>query len=218
MIAIGYTRRSKKSEANTVSLETQRSQIDDYCRRQGLDLQYVVTDDGVSGTKRKRFEAIQIAVDTYKPAALVVYHLDRLARDSAGLMDYLTALTKRGIALHEVAGGGAVDNKRAIGRMVTGIRGVTDQFYAEMIGEKTADALALLRAGKLRYSNIAPLGYLYIDGKMIADAEEQHALEVLKRCRAAGLGARRALYVLEAGGYRGRKSLNVIHKALKRDD
>jgi hypothetical protein len=70
-------------------------------------------------------------------------------------------------------------------------------------------------AGK-RYTNIPPLGYQYVDGEMIENPEEQRAIETLRRCAAAGLGARRALKVLEAGNYAGRQSLKVIHATLKR--
>ena len=217
MIAIGYTRRSKKSEAETLSLKTQREHIADYCTRKGFDLVHVVEDDGVSGTKRARFAGLDAAVKKFHAGCVVYYNQDRMARD-VGVGDYFKTLARRGVEVHETSGGGKVDIKSADGRMVVNIRASVDAAYAEKIGEKTADALKILRDDKARYSNIPPLGYLYLDGQMIADAEEQHALEVLKKCRAAGLGARRALRVLEAGGYTGRKSLNVIHKALKRED
>lgn len=227
MIAIGYARRSAKSETQTISLETQTEHIRAYCARVGLDLKTCVTHDGVSGRKRKRFSEIETAVQEHKPRAVVFYHQDRLARDSAGLADYLGSLVKRGIEIHEAGGAGRVDYTGAIGRMSTNIRAVTDQFYAEMIGEKTRDALSSLKAIGRRYSNKPPLGWknkqVGFDSKrnkpifdLIEDEEEQRGIETLKRCLDAGLGARRALIVLQAGKYSGRQSLKVIHSTLKR--
>lgn len=216
MIAIGYARRSAKSEAQTISLETQTEHIRAYCLRVGLDLKTCVTHDGISGRKRRRFDEIEAAVKEWKPQAVVFYHQDRLARDSAGLADYLGGLVKRGIEIHEAGGAGRVDYTGAIGRMSTNIRAVTDQFYAEMIGEKTRDALKSKRTAGKRYSNIPPLGWRYVEGSMIEDDEEQRGIETLKHCLTAGLGARRALIVLKAGKYSGRQSLKVIHSTLQR--
>jgi DNA invertase Pin-like site-specific DNA recombinase len=216
MIAIGYARISKKGDEKSVSIELQKQQIADYCKRQGFDLSAFVTHDGVSGTKRKRFASLDEAVKKFSPSHVVVYHLDRLARDSAGLGDYLRSLTKRGIALHETAGLGKIDNKQAVGRLVTGIRGVTDQYFAELTGEKTAAALKLKRDQGLQYTNIPPLGWRYLDGRMLEDPEEQRALLILRECSKVGLGARRALSVLKARQYTGRQSLKCVWSALER--
>jgi DNA invertase Pin-like site-specific DNA recombinase len=216
MIAIGYTRRSKKGDETTVSLETQKEQIGHYCDRLGFDLKHVLTDDGVSGRKRARFARLDEAVKRWAPNYVVVYQLDRMARDAAGLADYLQSLTARGIELHEAAGVGPIDTKKAINRMMTGIRGVTDQFYAELIGEKTADALAHLKSRGLQYTRVPPLGYRYDEGRLIEDPEEQRGLFILLQCAKAGLGARRALAVLQDQKYTGRQSLKAIFNALKR--
>jgi DNA invertase Pin-like site-specific DNA recombinase len=214
MIAIAYARRSAKSEEKTVSLETQIEHIRGYCERQGFDLRHVVEHDGVSGTKRSRFASLDKALKEFNASCVVYYYQDRMARD-VGILDYFKSLNKRGIQVHEVAGTGKVETGSAIGRMVVGFRAVADAAYAEIIGEKTRDALAKKRGAGKRYTNIPPLGYEYIDGAMVENPEEQRALETLRRCAAAGLGARRALKVLEAGGYNGRASLKAIHRAIR---
>ncbi len=216
MIAVGYARRSKKTDENTVSIVVQREQIAQYCKRQNFDLRRVLVDDGVSGRKRERFDRLDEALKEFEPCSLVVYHLDRLARDHAGLGDFLRTLEPRGITLHEAAGGGKLDTKRAISRMINGIRGVTDQYYAEMIGERTAEALESLKQEGKRYSNIPPFGYRFYKGYLVADQEEQRGLIILRECLRAGLGARRALRVLQARQFTGRQSLGVVYGALKR--
>lgn len=215
MIALGYTRRSKRSEEKTVSLQAQREHIERYCLAQGFDLAHVVEQDGMSGTKRARFATLDEAVKEFKASCVVVYNLDRLARDQAGLLDYLQTLRRRGIEIHET-GAGRVDNVTALGRMVVGLRGGFDQYFAEIVGEKTADALRLKRQAGIRYTRIPPLGWRYELGRMIEEPEEQRALNILANCRRSGLGARRALTALQAEGYRGRQSLRAIHNALQK--
>lgn len=224
MIALGYARISKKGDEKSVSIDVQRDEIVHYCDRQGFDLAHMVTHDGISGTKRTRFAFLDTAVKQYQPAAVVYYMQDRIARD-VGLMDYLRTLVKRGIDVHE-ATAGKVDLKTANGRMVVNIRSAVDAAYAEVIGEKTAKAMAHLRDNARRYSNVAPLGYTfqydYTDSsgrkkfKLIEDPEEQRGLVILRECAQAGLGARRALSVLKTRQYAGRSSVKCVWNALRR--
>lgn|SRR5574341_92020 len=216
MIAIGYARISKKGDEKSVSIEVQKAQIGQYCDRQGFDLAHFVVHDGISGTKRARFACLDEAVKEFRPSCVVVYHLDRLARDAAGLADYLRALTKRGIQVHEVAGLGKINTSDATGRLVTGIRGVTDQYFAELTGEKTRTALRHKKDKGEQYTAIPPLGWRYVDGLMIEDPEEQRGLLILRECFKVGLGARRAMAVLHARRYQGRQSLKCVWSALER--
>lgn len=214
MIAIGYARISKKGDEKSVSIDVQRQQIGQYCDRQGFNLAHFVVHDGVSGTKRHRFAVLDEAVKEFRPSCVVYYAQDRIARD-VGLMDYLKTLTKRGIDVHE-ASAGKVDLKSADGRMLVNIRSAVDAAYAEKIGERTTASLRRKREQGERYSNIAPLGFRYEDGRMIPDAEEQRGLLILRECAAVGLGARRALSVLHARRYTGRQSLKCVWSALER--
>jgi hypothetical protein len=83
-IALGYVRRSKESGARTVSLDDQRGRIEVYCQERGWRLTEVLADDGVSGGRRERLERLAERVTATHARAIVVYHLDRFARDLAG--------------------------------------------------------------------------------------------------------------------------------------
>ncbi len=215
MIAIGYARISKKGDLNSVSINLQKNQIAYYCKRLGFDLAHIIEHDGVSGRKRKRFAIVDDAIKQYRATVVVYYVQDRMARDVA-LGDWFKTLVKRGIEVHEAAGVGKLDIKTANGRMIVNIRASVDAAYAELTGEKTAKALAHLRNNARRYTNIPPLGYVYIDGRMVEHAEEQRGLVIIRECAKVGLGARRALAVLQARNYTGRQSLKAVHTALKR--
>ena len=223
--ALGYIRRSKKSDDRTVSLEAQRGHILEYCKRQGFDLRHVVEHDGVSGTKRARFAALEAAVAQIRPNLIVVYQLDRLARDVAGLLDYLRSLARRGIRVMETSGN-EIKLTEPGDFLSTGVQGLFAEFFPILVSRKTRDALGALRSRGRRYSNLTPFGYRHVqDGvdcegnpicALLEDPNEQTALRIIERCKINGLGARRALGVLRAEGYTGRASLAVIHKTLKR--
>lgn len=214
MIAIGYARISIKGDEKSVSIDVQRQQIGHYCGRQGFDLVHFVVHDGISGTKRARFEALDEAVRKFRPSCVVYYAQDRMARD-VGLMDYLLTLKKRRIEVHE-ATSGKVDLISADGRMMVNIKSAVDAAYAEKIGERTTASLKRKKENGQRYTNIPPLGWRYVDGRMVEDPEEQRGLLILRECSKVGLGARRALSVLHARRYTGRQSLKAVWNALER--
>jgi len=157
MTALGYVRRSKESGARTVSLEDQRARIADYCHGQGWALVEVLADDGVSGGRRERLERLAERVKATGARTIVVYHLDRFARDLAGTLDYVRGFSRRGVELH-VVGRGRVEADTASGFIVTAVEGLAAEHYRRVISEKTRDALARLRANGRRVSRWAPYG------------------------------------------------------------
>src|SRR5712692_4543491 len=173
MIALGYVRRSKESAARTVSLEDQRARIQTYCHERGWRLTEVLADDGVSGGRRERLERLADRVKATGARAIVVYHLDRFARDLAATLDYLRHFARRGVELH-VVGRGRVEADTATGFIVTAVEGLAAEHYRRVISEKTRDTLARLRAKGRRVSRFAPYGFrLTPGGRLVADQKEQ---------------------------------------------
>lgn len=173
MTALGYVRKSKKSEARSVSLAEQEAQIRAYCHAHEWALVAVLTDDGVSGGRRDRLQRVQAAVRQHRAGVVVVYHADRFARDLAGLLDTLRAWAKRGVALH-VVGRGVIEVTTASGYLVNGVEGLMAEHYRLLIGEKTRDALARLKAQGRRYSGERPYGWG--DPAEAAQLERVHAV------------------------------------------
>ena len=216
MIALGYVRRSKESGERTVSLEDQRVRIADYCRAQGWRVAEVVADDGVSGGRRERLERLAERVRATGARAIVVYHLDRFARDLAGTLDYLRRFSRRGVELH-VVGRGRVEADTASGFIVTAVEGLAAEHYRRVISEKTRDALARLRAKGRRFSRWAPYGHRFgPGGRLLAVPREQAALREIVRLRATGLSLRAISRALAARGTRARNGRPFAARTLSR--
>src|SRR5262245_17960026 len=190
--ALGYVRRSKKSGARTISLEDQRARIADYCRAQGWGLVETLADDGVSGGRRERLDRLTERVKATGARAIVVYHLDRFARDLAGTLDYVRGFARRGVELH-VVGRGRIEADTASGFIVTAVEGLAAEHYRRVISEKTRDALARLRTSGRRCSPVLPYGYrLAADGRRLeTDPDEQATIALARR-----LAPRRSLRAL----------------------
>src|SRR5215470_13925552 len=208
IIAIGYVRRSKESTAKTVSLEDQRVQVEAYAAQRGWQMAEILTDDGVSGGRRERLERLDARIREVGARAVVVFHLDRLARDAAALLDWLERAGRRGIELH-VVGRGRVEAQSASGYLMAGIEGVLAAHYRKVISEKTRSALALVRA-RGTWLGGAPLGFTRQSGRLVPDAEGQRAVDAVLELRKQGLSER-------AIGLQLDMPKSTVHKVLARD-
>jgi DNA invertase Pin-like site-specific DNA recombinase len=173
-----------------VSLEDQLARIEEYASAQGWRLVDVLTDDGVSGGRRVRLERLADRVKATGARFVVVYHLDRFARDVAGLLDSLRAFARRGVELH-VVGRGRIETESASGFLITGVEGLMAEHYRRLIGEKTRDALARLRTKGHRVSRFAPYGQrVAAGGRLIPDAHEKTVLGEIAALSGSGLSLR----------------------------
>lgn len=200
IVAIGYVRRSKESSARTVSLDDQRARIADYCASHGWQLAEVLADDGVSGGRRTRLDRIAERVRATGARHVVVYHLDRFARDLAGMLDALRAWSRRGVELH-VVGRGRVEVDTASGFLIAGVEGLMAEHYRRVISEKTRDALARLKGQGRRVSRHAPYGYrLAPDGLHLEPEPREQAALARLRGLAPGRSLRALAAALAEGG------------------
>ena len=214
MVALGYIRRSKKSDERSVSVGQQEERIKAYCAKHSFELVECIVHDGVSGGKRSRFGVIESRRKALNAGAVIVYDLDRLARDNPGMLNYLEVIMSQGVQLHETSSG-QLDYRTAEGVFMTQVRGAVQEFQRNITGRKTRHALAYLREQGKRYTNLPPFGYHYLGGSMALDSAEQAALALLTECASQHLGARRAQRRLKATGYQGRMGLATLHRLLQ---
>ena len=173
-----------------MSLEDQRARIEAYCQEREWRLAEVLADDGVSGGRRERLERLAERVKATHARTIVVYHLDRFARDLAATLDYLRRFSRRGVELH-VVGRGRVEADTATGFIVTAVEGLAAEHYRRVISEKTRDALARLRANGRRVSRFARYGYRLAAGRRpVVNPREQIVLGKIVVLRDRGVSLR----------------------------
>lgn len=206
MIAVGYARRSKASAEDerhgrrVVSVDLQREKIAEYAAAHGWQLLETVVDDGVSGGKRARLDRLAARVRATKAAVVITYHLDRLARDAAALLDLLERGVGRTVEFH-VVGRGRLEVQSAAGYLTVGVEGLVAAHFRKVVSEKTRDALARLRSQGQRAGEI-PYGFTVNgDGRTLyPEPREQAVLERLRGLRADGRSFREIAAALNAAG------------------
>ncbi len=179
MRCLAYLRRSKKSDGKAVSLEAQEKAVKEYALTQGLTVVYLIRDDGISGGDNERFKRIYSMLLHNDARAVVCYHVDRFSRDMAGFFAELRRYSKEDIQLW-VVGRGQIKTEKSSDFLMVGIEGVIAQHQRMLTGEKTKDALTLLKETGKRYSRFAPYGYFHLNGDLVEHVEEQKILTYIE--------------------------------------
>jgi DNA invertase Pin-like site-specific DNA recombinase len=200
--ALGYVRRSVESEGRVgaASLEDQAARIAEYARAKGWELVDTVTDNGVSGGKRERFGRLDGRLRATGARRLICYHADRLARDTAGLLDWLDRWTRRGVEVHTVERG-RLETRSASNFLLVGVEAVASEHFRRLVAEKTADAMHRLRLRGQRISGLPPYGWRFFAGGTLAPVPaEQQTLVRIRALRGRGLGVKRIIRALTEAG------------------
>jgi site-specific DNA recombinase len=188
--ALGYVRMSSESDARTVSLDTQRAAIERYATEKGWTLVEVLSDDGVSGGRRERLTRLAERVKATRASRVVVFHLDRLARDIVATLDAIRGFAKKGIELH-VPGRGVIEVQSATGFLTTSMEGTIAEHYRRLCSERSRSALAHLRDQGRRWARVPPYGWRWTAaGTVEADPVEAAVVAKARALRRQGLSLR----------------------------
>ena len=105
MECVAYIRVSTERQAEEgYGLESQKRDIDEYCRKHQLIIKEYYVDAGLSGMEMsKRVELQRLISDMAKIDVIVVYKLDRLARDTVDALYMIGKIfTPKGICVESV--------------------------------------------------------------------------------------------------------------------
>ena len=106
MKTIGYVRVSTEEQAkHGISLDMQRAKIKAYAALEDMELIEIVADEGISGCNLKARPGIQRILEMVKSRQIkevVVYKLDRLARNTIEALQVAKLMDRNGVALHSI--------------------------------------------------------------------------------------------------------------------
>ncbi len=203
--AIGYTRVSPRDQAaSSVSLVSQRMKIEAYATMHDLDLVEVIEDAGFSAKSLDRPGMAELLrlIRGCKVGVVIVAKLDRITRSVRDLGELIDVFQRSGVEFASVAD--HIDTSTASGRLVLNVMGSVSQWEREAIGERTAEALAVMRSNGRRISRHAPYGYRLNGQGWIEDEREQQAICIMRRLRGEGLSLRQIAQELQDQGFTSR--------------
>ncbi len=220
--AIGYIRVSTRDQAESgASLASQRTKIEAYAVLHDLELVEVIEDAGFSAKSLDRPGMTKLLrlIRGRKITTVVVAKLDRITRSVRDLGELIDLFQRSGVEFASVAD--HIDTSTASGRLVLNVMGSVSQWEREAIGERTSEALAVMRSNGRRISRHAPYGYRLNGQGWIEDEREQEAVQVMRTLRAEDLSLRQIAAELERQGHHNRSgrrlSAQTIANVLKRE-
>lgn len=213
MRLVAYLRVSTDKQAEEgLGLEVQEQAIRGWARKNGHRLVEVFIDAGVSGsngleTRRELPEALEALRDG-AAAGLVVYRLDRLARDLVLQEQLLMEIRKLGGQVFSTAGGEqdylVDDPDDPSRRLIRQVLGAVNEYERGMIrlrlrrGQQRKAEKGGYAGGRPRY------GFRARDKELVPAPEERAVIERVRRMRRAGRSYRQIAAELEGEGIRPR--------------
>ncbi len=178
---VGYVRVSTEEQVRGgISLDAQEARIRHYAAAKNLELIEILRDEGLSGKSLDR-PGIQQLLASCRGGDVrdvIVVKLDRLTRRTRDLLFLVEdVFHTHDIALHSLHE--TVDTSNASGRFFIRIMGALAEMERELIGERTAAALAYKRSRGERLGT-TPMGF-HTPGPGEAPIPIPEELQVIKR-------------------------------------
>ena len=207
---IGYVRVSTLNQAEEgVSLEAQRRKIEAYCDLHDLDLTEITEDAGISGKSVSGRPGIQIIIDKVRARKVnnvVVFRLDRLARNLKEACEISELMEKKGVSLHSISE--KIDTGSATGKLFYHILSAMNEWERGVISERTVTALSLKKSKGQRISRFAPYGYKFNGDNIVKVDMEQKVIQIVKEMTVRGHTIQFIINHLVQEGYSNRKGNN----------
>lgn len=211
MRVVAYLRVSTDRQAERgLGLDVQEQAIRRWARANGHRVVGWLRDEGVSGSNGlENRAALPEAFDVLRKrsaSGMVVYRLDRLARDLVLQETLLAEVRRLGAHVFSTDGGeaGYLDDNpdEPSRRLIRQVLGAVAEYERGMITLR-------MRAGRLRKAErggyaagAPPYGFRAEDGALVAEESEQRVIRVMRELEAEGLAQREIADSLNAAGHR----------------
>jgi DNA invertase Pin-like site-specific DNA recombinase len=202
-VAVAYLRVS--TDRQELGPEVQRAAIEKWAAANGITVVSWHLDKGVSGaTEPKDRPALVAALGAMREAAagvLVVSKRDRLSRDVLASVTLERLVEKMGARIVAADGMGNGDTPEA--ELMRHMLGAFAQFERQLIGSRTASAVAVKRARGQWWGGKPPYGQrVASDGKTLEPhPEEQAVVTMVRELRARGARTSTILTAVNAAGH-----------------
>jgi DNA invertase Pin-like site-specific DNA recombinase len=206
--AVGYIRVSTEEQSREgVSLEMQATKIRQYAALNDLALVEIIEDAGISGKSIKARPGIQTVLNMVKTKSVdcvIVYKLDRLARNTIECLEMAKDMDRAGCALHSISE--KLDTQSALGRFFFTLTASLAEMERSVIAERTVAALQQKRANGFKTGGACPYGYsVDSQGRLISHPGEQRAIKRIHQLRRKGYSYRKVADALTKEGIFTRK-------------
>ena len=182
MAYYGYTRVSTETQAEKGGgLEVQRQAIEKYAADNGITVERIFSDAGISGTTESRPELDKLLAETIGEGdTIIVHNTSRLWRDIFAQATIMKSVMKSGANIRSIDDPDFDVYKYMTDPsnfMISGMMGMLDQWERMTIARKLARGRTTKAEGGDKPAGVCPYGYKYTEDKkhvVINPDEAQH--------------------------------------------
>jgi DNA invertase Pin-like site-specific DNA recombinase len=186
--AIGYVRVSTEEQARGgISLDMQRAKIRAYATLHELDLLETVADEGISGCSIKIRPGVQKVLQMVKEKrvdAVIIYKLDRLARNTVEALEVARLMDRKGVGLHSITE--KLDTRSALGRFFFTLMASLAEMERGLISERIQAAMERKKEKGEACNNNPEYGFRVVAGRVVPDLEEQKIIQSIRSLHGEG--------------------------------
>lgn len=204
---VGYLRVSTAAQAEGMGLDVQRAGILAWCEANGHHVGYWCTDAGESGSlgledRPQLATAMGILTAGAAPGGLIVFRLDRLARDLVLQETLIAEIRTIGSELHSCSPSEDEilrdDSKDPSRKLIRQILGAVAEYERAMIRLRMQAGKAAKQAAGGYIGGNHPYGWIPINGELVPQADEQDVLRGIWGLLDAGYSYRKVAAELNA--------------------
>lgn len=206
--AVGYVRVSTEEQAKGgVSLDMQQAKIRAYANLEEMELIDIVADEGISGCSisiRPGVQRVLKMVREKQVGAVIIYKLDRLARNTVEALEMAQLMYRKGIGLHSITE--KLDTRSALGKFFFTLLASLAEMERGIISERISAAMERKREKGEALNNNPAYGYRIVDSRVVPDLEEQQVIHRIRSLRTDGYTIHGIINVLCSEGKFNRKA------------
>ena len=191
MAAIGYIRHSKAEQGRRMSPALQRRAIEKWAEGQGVTVTSWYTDSAPGSTPIAKRPGLQDALAQLGPkSALVVYRLDRLARDLELQIRLFRIVTSAGARIVSTMDEGTINGPGEDdpdSAFLRNLQGALAERERAVMARRIRDGVRAKKAQGRRWCSEAPYGHRWTpDDRLAVNVAEQRTIRLVVELRGQG--------------------------------
>ena len=184
---IGYIRNSTLKQENSV--ETQRKLIDDYSELNGIKIDEIIIDEGISGggdkvTLRQGYNRILGMIEEGLVDNLIVISISRWGRNLGEIYNSVNLMTQKNVKFMSIKEN--IDTSSPYGRFTINLLSSLYEMELELIKDRTRDTLKMKKENNKVYSP-TPYGFDRDGDDLVENKKEKRLLNKMFRLKDSGL-------------------------------
>jgi len=205
--AVGYIRVSTEEQArHGISLDMQRAKIEAYAALEGMQLLGIVADEGLSGCSIKGRPGVQEVLRLVREKrvdAVVIFKLDRLARNTVEALGIAQLMERKDVGLHSISE--KLDTQSAMGKFFFTLMASLAEMERGIISERIRAAMDRKRQRGEACSGNAPYGFYIEGGMLVPDTYEESVIKRIRSLRSEKRTVHQIMDILKGEGLHNRE-------------